>query len=113
MIEKSEAIRLADWCEANSSGIYRPSAEAAAELRRLHDDNRRLVNTLNHVSEVRSLLVEQRDELLEALKGFVAIATDSDGVAGYHLNGDIAEWASFPEWHEAHAAIAKAKGEQR
>lgn len=29
-----EALRLADWCEANSSGAYRPSSQAASELRR-------------------------------------------------------------------------------
>lgn len=34
--EQPLALRLADWCEAHSSGVYRPSAEAAAELRRLH-----------------------------------------------------------------------------
>lgn len=33
-MKQPEALRLADWCDANSSGIYRPSAEAAAELRR-------------------------------------------------------------------------------
>ena len=30
MSEQPEALRLADWCDENSSGIYRPSAEAAA-----------------------------------------------------------------------------------
>lgn len=30
------ALRLADWCDANSSGAYRPSADAADELRRQH-----------------------------------------------------------------------------
>jgi hypothetical protein len=29
MSTQAEALRLADWCEANSSGIYRPAAEAA------------------------------------------------------------------------------------
>ena len=33
---KHPALELADWCEAHSSGVYRPSAEAAAELRRQH-----------------------------------------------------------------------------
>lgn len=34
--KQPEALRLADWCEKHSSGIYRPSADAADELRRLH-----------------------------------------------------------------------------
>lgn len=53
-MDKPEALRLADWCEAHSSGIYRPSAEAAAELRRL------------------AAVEAQRDALLEALKAAVA-----------------------------------------
>lgn len=88
MTEKPETLRLADALDVVWAGGIAP--EAAAELRRLH-----ALNT----------------EMLEALRGFVAIAADSEGVAGYHLNGDIAEWATFPEWHEAHAAIAKATEE--
>lgn len=34
--QQPEALRLAKWCDENSSGIYRPAAEAAVELRRLH-----------------------------------------------------------------------------
>lgn len=53
MREQPEALRLADWCDANSSGIYRPSADAAAELRRLHAQCERmrdaLVDTLDFV----------------------------------------------------------------
>ena len=38
MTDKTQpaALRLAEWCDANSAGIYRESAEAAAELRRQH-----------------------------------------------------------------------------
>ena len=90
--KQPEALRLAarldpvHSCQTQLLDLHR---EAAAELRRLHALNQ---------------------ELLEALRGFVAIAADSEGVAGYHLNGDIAEWETFPEWHEAHAAIAKSEG---
>jgi hypothetical protein len=42
MNTQPEALRLADWCDQNSSGDYRPSAEAAAELRRLYEMNRRM-----------------------------------------------------------------------
>jgi hypothetical protein len=37
----------------------------------------------------------------------LAIVDESEGVAGYHLNGDIAEWDSFPEVEVAHAALAQ------
>jgi hypothetical protein len=40
----------------------------------------------------------------------LAIVNDSRGVAGYHLNGDTAEWDEFDEVDAANAAIAKATG---
>jgi hypothetical protein len=43
MSKQPEALILADWCDANSSGIYRKSSEAAAELRRLHAVNGELL----------------------------------------------------------------------
>jgi hypothetical protein len=36
-------------------------------------------------------------QALEALEGFVSITHVSQGVAGYHLNGDTAEWGEFDE----------------
>ena len=56
------------------------------------------------------LLEQQRDELLAALQGMIDIASDSQGVAGYHLNGEVAGWDEFAEWQAACDAIAKAKG---
>lgn len=55
-------------------------------------------------------LEQQRDKLMAALENIIAITNDSQGVAGYHLNGDIAEWDSFQEIAEAEAVIAEAKG---
>ena len=55
-------------------------------------------------------LKKQRDELLAALQGMIDIANDSQGVAGYHLNGEVADWDEFEEWQAACDAIAKAKG---
>ena len=55
-------------------------------------------------------LIAQRDELLAALEGVLAIVSDSTGVAGYHLNGDIADWGEFDEINAGYTAIAKAKG---
>ncbi len=58
----------------------------------------------------RDSLIKQRDELLAALQGMIDIANDSQGVAGYHLNGEVADWGEFEEWQAACDAIAKAKG---
>ena len=44
--------------------------------------------------------------LVEALEGLLAIVSDSSGVAGYHLNGDIAQWSEFEEVEMAEEALA-------
>jgi uncharacterized small protein (DUF1192 family) len=44
--------------------------------------------------------------LREALQGMLNIVNDSRGVAGYHMNGEIAEWDEFEEVDNACAAIS-------
>lgn len=61
-------------------------------------------------TEANANLMFAAPELLEALKGFIAVAEESAGVAGYHLNGDLAPWGEFEHVAEAEAAIAKAEG---
>ena len=63
----------------------------------------------DYEQEISELNVE-RDELLAALQGMIDIANDSQGVAGYHLNGEVADWGEFEEWQAACNAISKAKG---
>lgn len=53
---------------------------------------------------------DEKLELMAALRGMLYIVEDSRGVAGYHLNGDTAEWDEFDAVDIAYAAIAKAKG---
>ena len=48
------------------------------------------------------------ERLLSALSGLLNIADDSRGVAGYHLNGEIAEWDEFSEIDQACEAAAEA-----
>lgn len=48
-------------------------------------------------------------QLVDALQGMFNIAIDSQGVAGYHLNGEIAEWDDFEEIDKVKAALAAAK----
>jgi hypothetical protein len=58
-------------------------------------------------------LITAAPDLLEALEAFIAVVGDSNGVAGYHLNGDVATWGEscFDFIDDARAAIAKARGE--
>ena len=62
--------------------------------------------------EANAHLIAAAPALLEALVGMLSIINDSDGVSGYHLNGDIAVWGEFPEVDAARAAIAKATGQK-
>lgn len=58
-----------------------------------------------------SELLAQRDELAKALRGMLNIMNDSHGVAGYHLNGNVADWGEFEEVDAASAALSRIKGE--
>lgn len=55
-------------------------------------------------------IIAAAPDLLEALVGLISITKDSTGVAGYHLNGDTAEWDEFEEVDAAIKAIDKAVG---
>ena len=56
-------------------------------------------------------LIAAAPELLEALKGLLAITDVSEGVCGYHLNGDLAFWEEFKEVEIAEKAVKKALGQ--
>ena len=55
-------------------------------------------------------LESERLELLKALESLLDITADSKGVAGYHLNGDIAEWNEFECVGEAYELIRLIEG---
>lgn len=63
--------------------------------------------------EANTRLIAAAPELLGALIGLISITNDSAGVAGYHLNGAIAEWDEFEEVAAAIEAITKATGENQ
>ena len=44
-------------------------------------------------------------QLAAALDGVLAITQDSTGVAGYHLNGNVAEWDEFEEIFAVRTAL--------
>lgn len=51
-------------------------------------------------------LEQHRDELLAALEAVQAVANNSDGVAGWHMNGDIAKWDDLlPEIDDAITSV--------
>lgn len=68
-----------------------------------------LHNALAERDALRAELAEVKGR--EALAGLLAIVDDSRGVAGYHLNGAIADWDEFPEVESARAMLAAAPKE--
>ena len=53
-------------------------------------------------------LIAAAPDMLAALEAVLAVASQSAGIAGWHLNGDLAGWGELlPEVGEA---IVKAKG---
>jgi len=55
------ALELADWCDANSSGIYRPSALASAMLRSKHSEIERLKLSSQMITNKCADLMQERD----------------------------------------------------
>jgi hypothetical protein len=67
---------------------------------------------LEHKSIKQLAATQQKlDVAVEALEGLFAIINDSNGISGYHKNGDIAAWGEFEEVEKAEAALKAAKGE--
>ena len=85
---------------SNPTANLNPCAEASRE-----DLDQAAMSLSIDLAETR----RQRDDLLAALRGLMAIANNSNGVSGYHLNGSIAEWEDFEEIEIAERAIEKAE----
>lgn len=100
--------------EANARRIV-ACVNACAGLETEHLENQTmlgetLVKRFNLLKSEAAELTKQRDELLATLQGMIDISSDSQGVAGYHMNGEVADWGEFEEWQAACDAIAKIKG---
>lgn len=80
-------------------------ATLETEIVRLRAVNAELRKSIQAPVQPDTKLTQAARQALEALRGLLAIADDSQGVAGYHLNGEIEPWSGFPEVEEAGAAI--------
>jgi len=80
--------------------------EQVAPLIRL-TDHERLQAEVERLQAARAADKARIAELTEALGDLLAIVSDSAGVAGYHLNGAVAEWGEFGEIGAAFAALAQ------
>ena len=51
-------------------------------------------------------------DMLRALESVLSLIDESSGVAGYHLNGDVATWGELALREELEAVVRKARGEE-
>ena len=69
------------------------------------------VATSKCTDEIDQLKAEKSD-LLEALEELASVIDESEGVAGWHLNGAVARWDEFDCVQKIEVAIKKARGEE-
>ncbi|EPW6724468.1 hypothetical protein ACWONS_003494 [Vibrio parahaemolyticus] len=64
---------------------------------------------VRNLFESAHVVIEEKDvrikQLEEALRNALAITTDSTGVAGYHLNGEVVAWDEFEEIEVAQSLL--------
>jgi hypothetical protein len=61
----------------------------------------------NHPAEANARLIAASPDLYRVVKQLQAIMGESQGIAGYHLNGEILTWADFDADGQIAAALAK------
>lgn len=97
------ARELADLMDDVRNGEYTPDALTTQPVRaalRAYDAAEALQEAWRDEARARVAVLE------EALRGLLDIVADSRGVAGYHLNGNVADWGEFSAVGEARAALA-------
>ena len=57
-------------------------------------------------------LKAEKSELLEALEELTSVINESEGVAGYHMNGAVAQWDEFDCVQKIMSVIKKARGSE-
>lgn len=111
--QQTEALRLADWLYNWPTNVSSTHAlEAAAELRRLHEEMQEQcrINGMGAERELR--LMAEKQELLEALKSIAHYAERQ--VAAFNTGVPYLDMTLFPRLCDAaRAAIAKAEGETK
>ena len=96
--------RVKAEAEVERQAAIRDNREKTNEIRRLHQHRDELsADRHRHLLEIRRLDAEV-ERLRAGVKAVQALIRESDGVAGLHLNGDIAPWSTllagghYEEW---------------
>lgn len=110
--------------DTNWIGFMRPHDPKKVELIVCTTSRESLTDEALARNDANARLIAAAPDLLEALKGLLddvqGLMSESKGVAGLHLNGDVADWASLDEggrferlsnMSAAIAAISKVTGQ--
>lgn len=92
-----------DWIEIV------PEKNLEKENEQLKEDKERLDNEITEMGKVIANIIIKNEQLKEALRGMLNIVNDSIGVAGYHLNNEVAVWNEFTEVDTAEKLLTKNK----
>jgi hypothetical protein len=104
----------------NNATVLLDDADRCAKLEtandgycRAHKGRKSPPRYLDEVRDLRAQLAAKEEALVRAayeLESVIALTECSQGVAGYHLNGELAEWGTvgLGDWRDALATIRRA-----
>lgn len=85
--------------ETNAEYLVRKFAEAEAKISALTEDQQRAIESIKQADsavklahEKFSALAAENAAMHETVEAVRSVADNSSGIAGWHLNGDIATW---------------------
>lgn len=85
--------------ETNAEYLVRKFAEAEAKCAALAEDQQKAIESIKQADaavklahEKFSALAAENAVMLETIEAVRSVADNSSGIAGWHLNGDIATW---------------------
>ncbi|HFV6604860.1 TPA: hypothetical protein ACH9ZB_002101 [Escherichia coli] len=85
--------------ETNAEYLVRKFAEAEAKISALSEDHQKAIESIKQADaavklahEKFSALAAENAVMLETIEAVRSVADNSSGIAGWHLNGDIATW---------------------
>ncbi|MFY3421963.1 hypothetical protein, partial [Escherichia coli] len=85
--------------ETNAEYLVRKFAEAEAKISALSEDQQRAIESIKQADaavklahEKFSALAAENAAMHETIEAVRSVADNSSGIAGWHLNGDIATW---------------------
>ncbi|EHJ8153434.1 hypothetical protein KB264_004980 [Escherichia coli] len=89
--------------ETNAEYLVRKFAEAEAKISALSEDHQKAIESIKQADaavklahEKFSALAAENAVMLETIEAVRSVADNSSGIAGWHLNGDIATWEEIP-----------------